>query len=351
VAVAGQGGSMSANEMTTSLASISAAKTALMQASDLQDVLLIRDKAKAIQELVKARNASLETQNAAAEIRLRAERKAGEMLKKMEKKKNQHAGTTMGPAVKLQDIGITKNQSSRWQLTSCVKESEFVRIVAECNDTREELTQKRVLDFAKKTAKSEKIEAEIIDHSETVDGSVVDDLANLNEKKFGTIYADPPWQYGNQGTRASTGNHYNTMTLKDICAMPVESLAADNAHLHLWTTNAFLFDARAVMEAWGFEYRSVFVWVKPQMGIGNYWRVSHEFLLLGIRGNAKRFNEHNHMSWAEMDRAKHSAKPEQVRRTIERVSNGPYLELFGRKQVHGWTVFGNQVSTQNLLAI
>jgi N6-adenosine-specific RNA methylase IME4 len=345
---------MSANEMTTSLASISAAKTALMQASDLQDVLLIRDKAKAIQELVKARNASLETQNAAAEIRLRAERKAGEMLKKMEKR-NGARGT--GKKVDshgvspLSSLGITHSQSSRWQLTSCVKESEFVRIVAECNDTREELTQKRVLDFAKKTAKSEKIEAEIIDHSETVDGSVVDDLANLNEQKFGTIYADPPWQYGNQGTRASTGNHYNTMTLKDICAMPVESLAADNAHLHLWTTNAFLFDAKTVMEAWGFEYRSVFVWVKPQMGIGNYWRVSHEFLLLGIRGNAKRFNEHNHMSWAEMDRAKHSAKPEQVRRTIERVSNGPYLELFGRKQVHGWTVFGNQVSTQNLLAI
>lgn len=342
---------MSGTEMTTSLASISAAKTALMKASDLQDVLVIRDKAKAIQELVKARNASLETQNAAAEIRLRAERKAGEMLQKMEKAKHRHVTADIVSAVKLKEIGITHQQSSRWQLTSKVDEADFVQIVAECNDTKEELTQKRLIDFAKRTLKAEKLESEIIEQPEFEDGSVVDDLANLNEKKFGTIYADPPWQYGNQGTRASTGNHYNTMTLQDICDMPVESLAADDAHLHLWTTNAFLFDAKTVMEAWGFEYRSVFVWVKPQMGIGNYWRVSHEFLLLGIRGNAKRFNEHNHMSWAEMDRAKHSAKPEQVRQTIERVSNGPYLELFGRKQVHGWTVFGNQVSTQNLLAI
>jgi|694.fasta_scaffold144089_2 N6-adenosine-specific RNA methylase IME4 len=337
------------NEINTSLASISAAKNALVAASNLEDVLTIRDKAKAIQELVKARNASLETQNAAAEIRLRAERKAGEMLHKMNLKRGKKAiDTTM---VSIKDLGITGNQSSRWQLTSKVKERDFVKIVTECNAIREELTQKRLLDFAKKMTKAEKLESEIIEQPESEDGSVVDDLTNLEQRKFGTIYADPPWQYGNQGTRASTGNHYNTMTLDDICSMPVESLAADDAHLHLWTTNAFLFDAKRVMDAWGFEYRSVFVWVKPQMGIGNYWRVSHEFLLLGIRGNAKRFNEHNHMSWAQIDRSKHSAKPEQIRRTIEKVSNGPYLELFGRNQVHGWTVFGNQVSAQSVLAI
>ena len=337
------------NEISTSLASISAAKNALVAASNLEDVLTIRDKAKAIQELVKARNASLETQNAAAEIRLRAERKAGEMLHKMNMKPGKKSiDTTM---VSIKQMGIKPNQSSRWQLTSKVKESDFVQIVAECNEAKEELTQKRLLDFAKKTVKAEKLESEIIEQPDTEDGSVVDDLAKLDQRKFGTIYADPPWQYGNQGTRASTGNHYNTMSLDDICNMPIESLAADDAHLHLWTTNAFLFDAKRVMDAWSFEYRSVFVWVKPQMGIGNYWRVSHEFLLLGIRGNAKRFNEHNHKSWAEIDRSKHSAKPEQIRQTIERVSNGPYLELFGRKQVHGWTVFGNQVSTQSVLAV
>lgn len=171
--------------------------------------------------------------------------------------------------------------------------------------------------------------------------NVVDSLDNLGQ--FGTIYADPPWQYGNQATRASTDNHYSTMSVDDICEMPIAEHAADDAHLHLWTTNAFLFDAKRVMDAWGFEYRSVFVWVKPQMGIGNYWRVSHEFLLLGIRGSAKRFNERNHMSWGEFDRGRHSAKPEQIRSVIQRVSPGPFLELFGRKPVQGWTVFGNQI--------
>lgn len=169
------------------------------------------------------------------------------------------------------------------------------------------------------------------------------DLNSLIGSKFGTIYADPPWQYGNQATRASTDNHYETMTVDSLCEMPVREIVSDDAHLHLWTTNAFLFEAKRVMDAWGFEYRSVFVWVKPQMGIGNYWRVSHEFMLLGIRGKAKSFKERNHMSWKSFNRGKHSAKPDEVRQVIEKVSPGPFLEMFGRKPIEGWTVFGNQI--------
>lgn len=180
-----------------------------------------------------------------------------------------------------------------------------------------------------------------IEHQE-FDSNVCTSLDQI-EGKFATIYADPPWKYGNQGTRAATNNHYGTMTVAELCEMPIEQFAADDAHLHLWTTNAFLKQSFEVLEAWGFEYRSVLIWVKPQMGIGNYWRVSHEYLVLGIRGNAKRFNEKNHMSWIEESRTKHSAKPECVRQKIEAVSNGPFLELFGRKSVKGWTVFGNQV--------
>lgn len=172
----------------------------------------------------------------------------------------------------------------------------------------------------------------------------VSTLDDLPRSHYGCIYADPPWQYGNQGTRASTDNHYQTMTIADLCSMPVAELAADDSHLHLWTTNAFIREAFDVIDAWGFEYRSMFIWVKPQMGIGNYWRVSHEILLLGIRGNAKRFNDRSLKSWAEVERKKHSAKPDCIRQMIEKASNGPYLELFGRKQVAGWTVFGNQVS-------
>jgi N6-adenosine-specific RNA methylase IME4 len=198
--------------------------------------------------------------------------------------------------------------------------------------------------------------------SKLIDGSVVDtdffdgnecavtgDLDALAGQKFGTIYADPPWSYSNQGTRASTGNHYGTMSVADICTMPVAELAADNAHLHLWTTNAFLRDSFEVIEAWGFEYKSCAVWVKPQMGIGNYVRVSHEFLMIAVKGDCKSFKKKNVMSWFEHARTKHSAKPDYWRKVIEENSPSPRLELFGRNQVPGWTVFGNQISSQRPL--
>lgn len=173
----------------------------------------------------------------------------------------------------------------------------------------------------------------------------VADLVRLAEmgRTFGAIYADPPWLYDNQGTRAATGNHYGGLTVDEICALPVGALAAQDAHLHLWTTNAFLFECPRIFDAWGFEFRSSFVWVKPQMGIGNYWRNSHEILLTAIRGDAKRFNDRSLMSWLECERGAHSAKPEHVRHYIERASPGPYLELFGRSLAPKWIVWGNQI--------
>jgi N6-adenosine-specific RNA methylase IME4 len=182
------------------------------------------------------------------------------------------------------------------------------------------------------------------------DGGSVDDLYTLiaAEKTFGTIYADPPWFYDNQATRSSTSNHYEGMTVEEICALPIAQLAATDAHLHLWTTNGFLFDCPKIFEAWGFEFRTSFAWVKPQIGIGNYWRNSHELMLTAIRGNATRFADKTLKSWIECRRGKHSAKPERVRAMIEKASPGPRLELFARHPSRGWTVWGNEVKTSLL---
>jgi N6-adenosine-specific RNA methylase IME4 len=176
-------------------------------------------------------------------------------------------------------------------------------------------------------------------------GGQISDLVEFAKSgpKCGTIYADPPWLYANQGTRAATGNHYGGMTVEELCALPVGDIAANDAHLHLWTTNAFLFECPRIFEAWGFEFRSSFVWVKSSMGIGNYWRNSHEFLLTAIRGNAKRFYDRSLVSWLECDRGHHSSKPEQVRHFIEKASPGPNLELFARSTSPGWLVWGNDV--------
>ncbi len=160
--------------------------------------------------------------------------------------------------------------------------------------------------------------------------------------KFGTVYADPPWAYQNTVTRGAAEDHYRTMSLEDICGLAVPKLVAARAHLHLWTTTAFLNDAFAVIPAWGFTYKSCFVWVKPLIGCGNYWRLAHEFLLLGVRGRTP-FRDKRQRSWQEFSRGRHCGKPERLRSIIERVSPGPYLELFGRKPVDGWVVFGDTI--------
>lgn len=172
----------------------------------------------------------------------------------------------------------------------------------------------------------------------------VERLETLIEQNhtFGTIYADPPWPYENSASRGAAENHYRTLRVDAIAAFPVASLAAERAHLHLWTTNAFLFEAERVMEAWGFDYKSCLIWIKPQLGNGNYWRVSHEFLLLGVRGGLT-FTDKAQQSWICAERSQHSAKPAIFRKLIERVSPGPRLELFARRQAEGWTVWGDQV--------
>jgi N6-adenosine-specific RNA methylase IME4 len=169
------------------------------------------------------------------------------------------------------------------------------------------------------------------------------DLSQLKGEKFSCIYADPPWVYGNQSTRGATSDHYDGLSVAEIADLPIPELTEPNAHLHLWTTNAFLQDSFSIMDRWGFTYKSMFIWVKPQMGMGNYWRVSHEFMLFGMKGKLP-FNNRAQMSWGEYPRGKHSAKPERIRDKIEIVSPGPYLELFGRRQAEGWTVFGNQLN-------
>jgi len=97
-----------------------------------------------------------------------------------------------------------------------------------------------------------------------------------------------------------------------------------------------------VIDAWGFAYKSTLVWIKPQMGLGNYLRSSHEFLLIGSRGNlAGRATDQR--SWVEHDRLKHSQKPEVFRQIVEEISVGPYLELFARTAANGWHTWGNGI--------
>lgn len=161
-------------------------------------------------------------------------------------------------------------------------------------------------------------------------------------RTFGTVYCDPPWQYEKSSKKGAATNHYGCMSMHEIAEIPVGSLAKRKSHLHLWTTTSFLPKALWLMDHWGFEYRSQMIWCKPNLGIGNYYRVSHEILLLGAKGRLT-FDNHNIKSWQIVGRGRHSEKPDVFRRFIESTSPEPRIELFARNNYEGWTVFGDQV--------
>ena len=167
--------------------------------------------------------------------------------------------------------------------------------------------------------------------------------------RFPTILIDPPWQYTNKASNGAAQNHYPTMSVQEIMSLPVGELAAKQAHLHLWTTSSFLFECERLMQAWGFTYKSSLVWIKRRLGLGNYWRLAHEFLLLGTRGKAP-FLKKSQWSWVLADGSLHSQKPAQVRSMIELVSPPPRLELFARELAPGWVVWGNEIERQSLLS-
>lgn len=171
-----------------------------------------------------------------------------------------------------------------------------------------------------------------------------------HEKKFAVIYADPPWDISQKGARGAV-QHYDLMTLDRIKDMPVADLADDNATLLLWVTNGALPAGLEVMKAWGFEYKTNAAWDKYYMGLGLYFRGSHELLLHGTRGKAP-FKFRGQRSTLQFPRQEHSRKPEEMIPLIERVLDGPYLELFARQRPNShrdWSVWGNEIESDIII--
>lgn len=175
------------------------------------------------------------------------------------------------------------------------------------------------------------------------------------DDSFNTIYADPPWpEYGGGKIRRGANRHYQLLSIEDIKALylEVKRVAGVNCHLYLWTTNNYLPAALEVMERWGFSYRTVVTWAKDRFGLGQYFRGMSEHCLFGVRGNHPyRTKEDGKRAQGvtviQAPRTEHSAKPEEMRRMIELVSPGPYLELFARPGLftpEGWAVWGNEVA-------
>ena len=175
-------------------------------------------------------------------------------------------------------------------------------------------------------------------------------------EKYKTVYADPPWmERGGGKIKRGADRHYPLMKTADIKALPVNELTDDNAHLYLWVTNNFLQDGLDVMKAWGFRYVTTITWAKDRIGLGQYYRGQTEQLLFGVKGkvpyktvDGKR---QQGTTLITAPRGLHSTKPEEFRTMIEKVSYGPFVELFARRPAPGWAVWGNQVETKVALPI
>lgn len=175
------------------------------------------------------------------------------------------------------------------------------------------------------------------------------------DRRFSTVLADPPWQFQNKTGKVAPEhrrlNRYGTLTLDDIKALPVAKVTECPAHLYLWVPNALLAEGLAVMDAWGFTYKSNIVWHKIRKdggpdgrGVGFYFRNVTELVLFGVRGkNARTLAPgRRQVNFIATRKREHSRKPDELYPIIEACSRGPYLELFARGARKGWSAWGDQ---------
>jgi len=174
-------------------------------------------------------------------------------------------------------------------------------------------------------------------------------------KKFGTVLADPPWQFSNRTGKMAPEHkrlhRYHTMKVEEICKLPVSKIATDKSHLYLWVPNALLSWGLQVMEAWGFEYKTNIVWLKVRKdggpdgrGVGFYYRNVTELVLFGTRGKLRTFKPGRRMvNFIATMKTGHSRKPQELYDMIEHCSPGPFLELFARGVRPGWAQWGDEV--------
>jgi N6-adenosine-specific RNA methylase IME4 len=360
------------NEKLPALPLYNTARRALAEVVSIDEVKEIRNKAVAMKVYAEqAKDRQLI--EGAIEVQMRAERRAGELLREMGKNRggaekgvgrrgvnNAVASNDRVPPAKLSDLGITKTQSSRWQRLASIDVNVFEGVIA---DTRDKVAR------AQRNAVREiEIDAERAAYrSRTNEGGTAEDLEALAARGFraGVICPDFPWEFeawSRKGKQRSAERYYETWPLERIFAFApiIGRLAAPDCALLLWTVWSQLPGALEVITACGFEYKTVgFCWVKTTRNAkvitldGNGLHTgqslsgteaNNEICLLAKRGSPLRLAKDVHQVVIAPVGEQHSAKPDEIYRRIERLYPGPYLELFARKPRAGWTVWGNEIA-------
>lgn len=327
-----------------------AACKAIAAAKSIDEVKQIRDVSIAMRAYARqANNHELEAD--AIEIRMRATRRMDQMRQQQKatvglSKGAQGTGSnqyrkqvraTEKPAPPtLAEAGINKNLAHEGRKLGAMDEHQFEQAVKTARDAANKVVKDAIKGTAKKLSRSDR--EDLLGRQQRA----------LPVKKYGVIYADPPWHFTpyseTTGMDRAADNHYPTMDVDVICALDVP--ATTDCVLFLWATVPMLPDALRVMAAWGFAYKSHFVWIKDKAGTGFWNRNKHELLLIGTRGQVPA-PEHGEQyeSAIESPRSLHSAKPFAFREMIEELfPTLPRIELFAREQVVGWDAWGNEIT-------
>jgi N6-adenosine-specific RNA methylase IME4 len=321
------------------LAKLNQWEALLAECRTAEEAKHVADLSEAAQVYLRRVGASKEVVNQAAEYKLRAERRLGEILARSKKAKGTAGlgrpkkGDTRRVLPKitptLADAGIPLKLSARAQKLAALPATTFEEKIAEAKIASRDLS---FTTFANKAGRSAIYAAKV--------------AQPLPEGQFRVIYADPPYKYGG-GCLDAYGHaerHYRTMSMEELCALPVHDLAAPDAVLFLWATSPMLEKAFVIIRAWGFKYKASFVWDKVKHNFGHYNSVRHEHLLICTRGSCTPDNSELLDSVQSIERSgKHSEKPEEFRKIIETLyPSGPKIELFARKSPPGWSVWGDE---------
>lgn len=175
-------------------------------------------------------------------------------------------------------------------------------------------------------------------------------MLDFPNKRYRTIYLDPPWpEVGGGVIKRGADRHYEVMSVDEIRSLPIYNIATQDAHIYLWVTNNYLGAGLECLRKWGFEYITTITWVKDKMGLGQYYRGMTEHCLFGVGplrvpikvdANGMRCQG---VTVIHSPRREHSRKPDEMRQMIEKVSYPPYIELFARRSAPGWDVWGDKV--------
>jgi N6-adenosine-specific RNA methylase IME4 len=312
--------------MDTGLIKADIFQRALAEARTIPEVKDLADKADLFRRWLKKQKAGMEAQNAGAIMHLQAVRKLGEMLKEQVSAGNPqllHRAT-----IRLDDLGIERTASHRWQKLAEIPEEIFEEFITEYQQQKEITTNALWHFYSSRVIQPLKVSPP------------------LPEGKFSVIVCDPPWSYEanyNPDTYRS-GASYPEMTLEQLKELEIP--AADDCILWLWTTNAFMHDAYHLLETWQFEPKTILTWFKDKMGTGYWLRGETEHCLLAIRGNPT-IDSRAYSTHLKVKSQGHSSKPDEFYEMIEatcgEAAENTYLEMFARKQRKNWRVWGNEV--------